>query len=66
MLKVANPLLWLGLLSEGLVLAALLWIPPLARVFALVPSASQWFGLLWLAPLLILLADDARKAALRR
>jgi len=40
MLKVANPLLWLGLLSEGLVLAALLWIPPLARVFALVPSAG--------------------------
>ena len=63
MLKVANPLLWLGLLSEGLVLAALLWIPPLARVFALVPTASQWFGVLWLAPLLILLADDLRKAA---
>lgn len=38
---------------------------PLARVFSLVPSASQWFGLLWVAPLLILLADDARKA-LRR
>jgi Ca2+-transporting ATPase len=63
MLKVANPLLWLGLLSEGLVLAALLWIPPVARVFALVPTASQWFGVLWLAPLLILLADDLRKAA---
>ena len=66
MLKVANPLLWLGLLSEGLVLAALLWIPPVARVFALVPTASQWFGVLWLAPLLILLADDLRKAVQRK
>jgi len=66
MLQVANPLLWLGLLSEGIVLAALLWIPPVARLFALVPSASQWFGVLWLAPLLILLADDLRKAISRK
>jgi hypothetical protein len=48
------------------VLAALLWIPPVARLFALVPSASQWFGVLWLAPLLILLADDLRKAISRK
>jgi hypothetical protein len=62
MLRVPNPFLWLGLISEGLVLAALLGIPLLARVFSLVPLPAPWFGVMGVAPLLILLADDARKA----
>jgi Ca2+-transporting ATPase len=61
MLRVPNPFLWLGLISEGLVLAALLGIPPLARVFSLVPLPAPWFGVMGVAPLLILLADYARK-----
>lgn len=65
MLREPNPFLWLGLISEGLVLAALLGIPPLARVFSLVPLPAPWFGVMGVAPLLILLGDAYRKQGAR-
>jgi hypothetical protein len=61
MLLVPNPLLWFGVLSEGVVLAALLRVPPLAEVFSLAPIPAPWFVLMASAPLLILLADGWRK-----
>ena len=61
MLFRSNPLLWLGVLSEFVVLAALLRLPPLAHVFSLVPIPAPWFVLMASAPLLILLADRWRK-----
>ncbi len=58
----ANPLLWLGLLSELLLLAALLRLPALGAIFSLVPFPVAWLGPMALAPLLIVLVDDLRKA----
>ncbi|MFM7086364.1 MAG: cation-translocating P-type ATPase [Cyanobium sp.] len=66
LLREPNALLWLGVLSELLLLAALLLIPALGRIFSLGPFPAAWLGPMALAPLLIVLADDARKAWQRR
>ena len=58
----ANPPLWLGVLSELVLLAALLLIPALGAIFDLGPFPAAWLGPMALAPLLIVLADDGRKA----
>ena len=65
MLTVPNPLLWFGVLSELVLLAALLLLPALAQVFALVPFPAPWLGLLGLAPLLVVGADALAKRARR-
>jgi len=61
----ANPLLWLGVLSELLLLGALLLLPALGAIFDLGPFPVAWLGPMVLAPLLIVLADDGRKACRR-
>jgi Ca2+-transporting ATPase len=56
-----NSLLWLGIAIEVLVLAALLYAPPLAGLFQMDPfPAPLWLWLLC-GPL-VLLADEGRKA----
>lgn len=66
MLREPNPLLWGGVISELALLAALLLLPALAAIFTLGPFPAAWLGPMALAPLLIVLADDARKAWARR
>ena len=61
MLREPNPLLWWGVLSELLLLAALLRLPSLGAVFALGPFPLRWLPLLALAAPLIVLVDDLRK-----
>ncbi|WP_443081603.1 cation transporting ATPase C-terminal domain-containing protein [Synechococcus sp. BS55D] len=56
-LSSANPLLWLGVSSELLLLTALVLWPPLAELFGMTPFPEPI--LLWMlsAPVVILLAD---------
>ncbi|HYP04285.1 MAG TPA: cation-transporting P-type ATPase, partial [Cyanobium sp.] len=64
LLPIPNPLLWLGLFSEPVVAGTLVLVPALAGVFAMAPFPASWLGLMALAPLAVLLADTAHKAAL--
>jgi Ca2+-transporting ATPase len=64
-LRVPNRLFWLGLLSEPLIAALLVLIPPLAAVFSMEPLPRPWLGWLPLAPLAVLLADTLHKGSLR-
>jgi Ca2+-transporting ATPase len=64
MLPIPNPLLWLGFFSEPVVAGTLVLLPALAGVFAMAPFPPGWLGGLALAPLAVLLADTAHKAAL--
>jgi len=62
----SNKLLLAGIASEIALLAALVYIEPLARVFGFVPlSAQDWLFLACLAPTL-LVADEIRKWFVRR
>lgn len=66
MLRVPNPLLWLGFASEPLLASLLVLAPPLAGVFATAPFPPAWLGWMALAPLAVLLADTLHKAVLRK
>lgn len=60
-----NRLLWLGVAVEVALIVALVYLPPLQRVFGTAPLPAQsWLLLLALTPLL-LVADELRKAAAR-
>ena len=62
----SNGLLWLGIATEWLAFATLLSVPVLAALFQLAPfPAPLWLWLLLCTPTL-LLADELRKAWLRR
>ena len=65
-LREPNPLLWFGIASELLLLSALVLVPALGSVFSMKPFPLPVLGWLLLTPLLILLADDLRKAWLHR
>jgi Ca2+-transporting ATPase len=64
LLPIPNPLLWLGFFSEPVVAGTLVLVPALAGVFAMAPFPPGWLGVMALAPLAVLLADTAHKAAL--
>jgi magnesium-transporting ATPase (P-type) len=62
----SNRLLLQGIAVEIGILLALMWIPPLQEVFALAPlRASEWM-LLAAYPLVMLGAEELRKAFMRR
>ena len=60
-LREPNVMLWIGIACELLLLSALLRVPALGHVFAMAPFPPQLLGLLLLAPLLLVLADDLRR-----
>ncbi|WP_411868006.1 cation-translocating P-type ATPase [Vulcanococcus limneticus] len=62
----ANPLLWLGLVSEPLAFGLLLGLPGLAAAFQLAPFPPELLGWLGLAPVVMLLAEELRKLVVRR
>ncbi|MEB3272041.1 MAG: cation-transporting P-type ATPase, partial [Synechococcus sp.] len=66
MLAEPNPLLWAGLLSELLLVAALLLVPELGMHFGLGPFPVAFLPWMALVPPLIVLCDDLRKDCLRR
>lgn len=62
----SNRLLWLGIAVELTLLLALIQIPPLAEIFATTPLLGwQWLVLLG-CPLLLLGAEELRKAITRQ
>jgi magnesium-transporting ATPase (P-type) len=61
-----NRLVWVGIATELLLLVALLYVPVLQRLFDTAPlPLPYWLVLCVWAPLL-LLADEGRKALVRR
>ena len=65
MLAEPNPLLWLGLASELLLVAALLLVPQLGSHFGLGPFPAAFLPWMALVPPLIVLCDDLRKQSQR-
>ncbi len=61
-----NRLIWWVLSAEVAVLAALMYIPSLGRVFGTAPPPPALLPLLFLWPFLLLWAEEARKLAVRR
>lgn len=61
-----NPLIWVGIASEIVIILALVYLPPLQRIFdtAAFPLRN-WLFLVALSPLL-LITDEIRKAIVRR
>jgi magnesium-transporting ATPase (P-type) len=66
MLRQPNPLIWLGVGAELALTAAIVLLPPLAAVFSMAPFPLAWLPWMALAPLVVMLADDGRKAWLSR
>ncbi|OGO35368.1 MAG: HAD family hydrolase [Chloroflexi bacterium RBG_16_57_8] len=62
----SNPLVWIGVITEVVLIFAIVYAPPLQRIFstAWLP-ATLWLSLVvW--PLLLLLAEEMRKGVVRR
>jgi magnesium-transporting ATPase (P-type) len=58
----SNPSIWLGIAAELALILAIIYIPPLQKVFGTAPlSAWQWWVLI-ICPPLILVADEIRKS----
>jgi len=62
----SNPWIWLGIAVEWALMLAIIYLPPLARVFETAPlTPVMWISLLiW--PILLLGAEEVRKEVLRR
>jgi magnesium-transporting ATPase (P-type) len=57
----SNPLIWLGIASEWMLLLAIIYLSPLRKIFSTAPLAPwQWLLLLGCLPLL-LVAEEIRK-----
>ncbi|MBD2464742.1 cation-transporting P-type ATPase [Oscillatoria sp. FACHB-1407] len=61
-----NRLLWVGIAVELVALWAFIYIPPLSRIFGTVPLASWQWLLLTVCPVVMLGAEEGRKAVVRR
>jgi magnesium-transporting ATPase (P-type) len=61
-----NPLLKYGLAVEAVLLLAVLYLPPLQRVFATAPLPALLWPVLLLGPVLLLAVDEAAKWVGRR
>jgi magnesium-transporting ATPase (P-type) len=64
MLRDPNPLLWFGIASELLLVAALVLVPALGAMFTMAPFPARFLPWMALAPVVIVLADDLRKLRL--
>ena len=62
----SNPLIWLGIAAELVLMLAIIYIPPLQKIFGTAPlSTWQWWALI-ICPPLILVADEIRKRVVGR
>lgn len=61
-----NRLLWIGIGVECVALLAFIHLPPLSRVFATAPLATWQWLMLIACPVLLLGAEELRKAIVRR
>jgi magnesium-transporting ATPase (P-type) len=60
-----NPLIWFGMLIEWTLIIAIIQVPFLRTIFSTAPlNSAQWVVLL-LCPLLVLGAEEVRKAMVK-
>jgi len=57
----SNPLIWLGIAVESVLILSIIYFPPLQKVFATAPLSTWQWSLLIFCPPLILIADEIRK-----
>ncbi|TAG54247.1 MAG: hypothetical protein EAZ28_25495 [Oscillatoriales cyanobacterium] len=57
----SNPLIWLGIAVECVLILSIIYFPPLQKVFATAPLSTWQWSLLIVCPPLILIADEIRK-----
>lgn len=61
----SNPLIWLGIATEWMLVIAIITLPPLQEIFATAPlNLGQW-ALLLLCPPLVLGLEELRKRVMR-
>jgi len=56
-----NRLIWLGIAVEWVLLVAIMYVPPLQRIFATLPLANWQWLLLVVCPPIMLFAEELRK-----
>ncbi|MEB3291243.1 MAG: cation-transporting P-type ATPase [Leptolyngbya sp.] len=62
----SNPLIWLGIATEWILMIAIIKLPPLQAIFSTAPlTFSQW-ALLLLCPPIVLGLEELRKGFIRR
>jgi magnesium-transporting ATPase (P-type) len=57
----SNPLVWLGILSEVGLILAIVYVPPLQRIFATAALSRSQFMALLVCPFIVLGAEELRK-----
>lgn len=62
----SNRLLLVGILVEVTLVSLLMYVPPLRRIFELAPLPLHFWGVIFAFPPVLFLAEEARKAFLRR
>ena len=62
----SNPLIWLGIAVEWALIAAIMTMPPLQRIFSTAPLTLGQWALLLLCPPVVLGLEELRKRLLRR
>jgi magnesium-transporting ATPase (P-type) len=62
----SNPLIWLGIATEWLLIVAIIKLPPLQAIFSTAPlNLGQW-AMLLLCPPIVLGLEELRKALMRK
>jgi Ca2+-transporting ATPase len=62
----SNPLIWLGIATEWMLIVAIIKVPPLQAIFSTAPlNLGQW-AMLLLCPPIVLGLEEFRKALMRR
>jgi calcium-translocating P-type ATPase len=62
----SNPSIWLGIVAELLLILAIIYIPPLQKIFGTMPLETWQWSVLIICPPLILLADKIYKQIIGR
>ena len=57
----SNPLIWLGIAVEWMLILSIIYVVPLQNIFSTAPLSTWQWALLILCPPLILMADELRK-----
>ncbi len=57
----SNPLIWIGIATEWILILSLMYFPPLQRIFTTTPLMGWQFVLLFFCPPLLLGAEELRK-----
>ncbi|MBW4591190.1 cation-transporting P-type ATPase [Aetokthonos hydrillicola Thurmond2011] len=62
----SNPLIWLGIAVEWVLILSIIYVPSLQKIFGSAPLSLVQWSLLILCPPLILMADEVRKQIIHR